>query len=154
MGGLLAQLTTGGVQGLLKGVGGFAKDVRAAITGKEIMSPEDKLALVSLTQEMELAAMQADREMAKMQVDLNKVEAASGSFFRGGWRPAVGWTCVVGLLYQFVVMPILPWTIDAAGYAVKPLPTLDTGILITLLMGMLGLGGMRTFEKVRGSNSK
>ena len=152
MNGLFSQLTSGGVTGLLKGLGGAAKDIRAAITGKEVLSPEDRHKLLELTQEMELAALQGDKEMAAMQVELNKVEAASGSIFRGGWRPAVGWVCVLGLFYQFLLRPIVPWCFDVIGYVAKDMPSLDIGSLMTLLAGMLGLGGFRTFEKVRKSN--
>lgn len=83
------------------------------------------------------------------QMEINKAEATT-DLFRGGWRPAVGWTCVAGLVYQFLVMPILPWVVTIAGGTVPPLPAIDNNTLMTLLIGMLGLGGMRSFEKVKG----
>jgi hypothetical protein len=147
---IFAQLAEGGVSGIAKGLGGFARDIRAAVTGKEVITAEDTRKILELTQQMETAALNADVAVAQMQADINKVEAASGSIFRGGWRPAVGWVCVLSIGYQFLLRPILPWSLDVFGYVVKELPGLDMGSLMTLLAGMLGLGGMRTFEKVRG----
>lgn len=89
------------------------------------------------------------------QSEVNKTEAASGSLFVAGWRPAIGWTCGIALFCQFIVAPFLNW--GTALYAAKTgmhlavsFPSLDMGTLLTLLVGMLGLGGMRTFEKISG----
>jgi len=147
---VFAQLAEGGIAGIGKGLGGFARDIRAAITGKEIITAEDTRKILELTQQMETAALNADVAVAQMQADINKIDAGSGSLFRGGWRPGVGWVCVLGIGYQFLLRPLLPWSLDAFGFIVKDLPALDMGSLMTLLAGMLGLGGMRTFEKVRG----
>lgn len=77
------------------------------------------------------------------QIEVNKVEAASSSFFVSGWRPYIGWICGNGLAYQFLVYPIL-----IAWY--PKIVQLDMGTLLTLLGGLLGLAGMRTTEKLRG----
>jgi hypothetical protein len=147
---IVASLAEGGIKGLTGGLGGLARDLRAAITGKEVITPADQYKLLDLTQRLETAALQADVDAMRLQTEVNRVEAGSGSLFRGGWRPAVGWVCVLGVFYQFLMQPLLPWTMDALGFAVKTLPTLELDTLIMLLAGMLGLGGMRTFEKVRG----
>lgn len=110
---------------------------------------EAKLKALDLAQRGELAVLDADMKLALGQMDINKAEAAT-DLFRGGWRPAVGWTCVAGLSYQFLVMPLLPWIVTVAGGVVPPLPAIDNDTLMVLLTGMLGLGGMRTFEKVKG----
>lgn len=107
-----------------------------------------KLKAMELAQRGELAALDADMKLALGQMEINKAEA-SADLFRGGWRPAVGWTCVAGLSYQFLVMPLLPWLVTVAGGHVPPLPAIDNDTLMVLLTGMLGLGGLRTFEKVR-----
>lgn len=88
-------------------------------------------------------------QLALGQIDVNKAEATSSSIFVAGWRPAVGWVCVIGLLYTFLLRPILAWGSSAWGIEVPPM--LDMGDLFTLLAGMLGLGGMRTFEKLKGA---
>ena len=88
----------------------------------------------------EIATM-ADRQMSA-QIEVNKVEAAHKSLFVAGWRPAIGWICGLALLYSTIVSPILGiWFI---------VPEVDTSLLTTVLMGMLGLGAMRTFEKTKG----
>lgn len=89
---------------------------------------------------------QLQRDLA--QIDVNKTEAASPDFFRGGWRPAVGWVCVFGLLYTFMAQPLLAW---ASGiWSIPAPPALDMGTLLTLLGGMLGLGTLRTAERIQG----
>ena len=88
------------------------------------------------------------------QIDVNKTEAASSSLFVAGWRPAIGWVCGFALAWQFVLAPLLGYAIAliAQFYGVKvpALPVLDSSQLYPVLMGMLGLGGMRTFEKLKG----
>lgn len=109
-----------------------------------------KLRAMELAQKGELAVLEADVQMASGQMRINEVEAASPDFFRGGWRPATGWCCVVGLLYQFLVQPILPWIVALFGVTVPPLPPINNEALFLLLTGMLGLGGLRSWERVRG----
>lgn len=110
---------------------------------------EAKLKALELAQRGELAVLDADMRLALGQIEVNKVEAGT-DLFRGGWRPAVGWVCVAGLGYQLVMRPLLPWLVSVAGVQVPPLPPIDTDTLMVLLTGMLGLGGLRTFEKVKG----
>lgn len=110
---------------------------------------EAKLKALELAQKGELAVLDADVKMALGQMEINKEEAKT-DLFRGGWRPAVGWSCVAGLVYQFLAMPILPWIAAVAGFSVPPLPAIDNETLMVLLTGMLGLGGLRSFEKAKG----
>lgn len=111
-------------------------------------SADAKLKMLELAQKGELAVLDADVKLALGQIEVNKVEAASDSLFKSGWRPAVGWTCVFGLVYSFVAFPLLTWY--SSYMAVASPPDLDMGTLITLLGGLLGLGGLRTYEKVKG----
>lgn len=108
-----------------------------------------KLKALELAQKGDLAALDAELRLALGQLEVNKAEATT-DMFRGGWRPAVGWICVVGLAYQFVLQPVLPWVVALFGAQVPPLPAIDNESLMVLLTGMLGLGGLRTFERVKG----
>lgn len=109
-----------------------------------------KLELFKMQQNGELAALAASTDLAKAQIGVNAAEAASGSLFIAGWRPAVGWVCVAALVYQYIVSPLAPWILTVFGVHVPPLPGLDD-TLWQLLAGMLGLGSLRTFEKVKGA---
>lgn len=83
------------------------------------------------------------------QIEVNKVEAASGSIFVAGWRPAIGWVGAIALLYAFVLQPFIELVARWMGSDVQ-VPDLMLEQLIPLVMAMLGIGGMRTFEKVKG----
>jgi hypothetical protein len=82
------------------------------------------------------------------QIDVNKAEASHKSLFVAGWRPFVGWVCAGALAYHFILQPILVFAISVYGISIT-LPEFDMGSLMTILMGMLGLGGLRTLEKVQ-----
>lgn len=90
---------------------------------------------------------QLQRDLA--QIAVNQTEAASPDFFRAGWRPFVGWICGTGLAVQFLVSPLATWVASLLGHPIA-FPPLDMGTLMTLLAGMLGLGTLRTAEKVKG----
>lgn len=109
---------------------------------------EAKIKAIELAQRGELASLDADMRLALGQIEVNKVEAGS-DLFRGGWRPFVGWVCAVGLAVQFVLSPILTWVSLLFGFGVQ-FPVLDMSVLLTLLFGMLGLGTLRTKEKLSG----
>lgn len=87
------------------------------------------------------------------QLEINKVEAASPSLFVSGWRPAVGWVCTIGLAMQFMIAPLITWGTIVVNHPVV-LPPLDMAVLITMLGGLLGIGGLRTFEKVNSVDRK
>ena len=111
-----------------------------------IQAADAKLKLLELQQSGELATMTA-------QTDINKQEAASSSVFVSGWRPAIGWVCALALAYQYLFKPLLTWLLMTAGFQIPTMPGLDDN-LWQLMMGMLGMGGLRTFEKVQGVASK
>ena len=104
---------------------------------------------------LELTKMQMSGELAQItgQLDINKVEAASGSLFVSGWRPFVGWVCGLGLGYVAIVEPIARFIATMVGYTGN-FPVIDTTITMQVLMGMLGLAGMRSFDKKNGVASK
>lgn len=95
-------------------------------------------------------AEKAEQAVTLAQIEVNKNEAASDGVFKGGWRPAIGWVLAASLAMQFFVGPLLVWTFKTFGIGdVPPFPKLDD-MLWELMFGMLGLAGMRTFERVRG----
>jgi hypothetical protein len=89
-------------------------------------------------------------EINKAQMEVNKVEAGHTSIFVAGWRPFTGWICATALGYHFLLQPLLTFIMYSFGNEIV-LPTFDMGTLTTVLLGMLGLGGMRSFEKVKRS---
>ena len=124
MKGLLAKLlglNSGGQSSL----GEFAKDLREAIKGKEI--DPDKM-----------------MELVKVQSEINKMEAQHRSVFVAGWRPFIGWICGLALAYNFIIRDVIAWVSPD----IMP-PAIQMDQLITILLGMLGLGGLRTFEKIK-----
>ena len=98
---------------------------------------------------LRLFEMQQTGELANIsgQLKINEVEAAHPSVFVSGWRPFVGWVCGLGLAMQFLVAPTITWVALALGRTLSLSP-LDTATLLTMLGGLLGLGGMRTYEKL------
>ena len=84
------------------------------------------------------------------QLEINKAEAASGSLFKGGWRPFIGWTSGVAFAYHFVLQPLLVFVLTASGVDLPELPEFDMSTLLTVLGGMLGIGGLRSYEKTKG----
>lgn len=129
--------------------------VLGAITGiieKLIPDPqkaaEAKIKLFELAQAGDLKELEANLQIAIAQTEVNKVEAESPGWFRGGWRPFVGWTCGGAFALNFVILPLLNWFGTAFGFPVPP--ALDLSEMLPVLLGMLGLGGMRSFERVKG----
>lgn len=111
----------------------------------------EKAQLELLRQQQEGAFREIDVQLKRDlgQVEINKVEATT-DMFRGGWRPFVGWVCGASLGYQFLFRPLLAWGTALSGHADVVPPELDLGDLMTILGGMLGLGSMRTFERMKG----
>jgi hypothetical protein len=111
--------------------------------------PEDKEARAKAERDLEaqLAVHLAKIDIA--QLNINEAEASHRSIFVAGWRPFIGWTCGTALAYTYVLQPILVFSLGQTGHLVT-LPTMELGEMMPVLMGMLGLGGLRTFEKFKG----
>lgn len=138
--GLASMLFGGGATGagkLMEGAGSLAKDLRSAITGE--LDPDKRASLES-------KALEIEAQVTIAQLAINKAEAGHVSLFVAGWRPAVGWTCVTGLFYQLILHPLISWVCAIWFPDVYP-PALETGLLLTILGGILGLGAMRSYEK-------
>lgn len=103
--------------------------------------------------EQEKAQLAAAVAIVQGQLDVNKVEAANPKMLVSGWRPYVGWICGTGFGIQFVIGPLAEWGSTLAGHPVK-FPPMDLGTMMPLLLGMLGLGGLRTTEKINGVAAK
>tara|TARA_R110002126_G_scaffold229208_3_gene373597 strand:+ start:173 stop:550 length:378 start_codon:yes stop_codon:yes gene_type:complete len=102
---------------------------------------EDKDQKNALAHQIATMSERHAQELAKGQLEVNKIEAASKSLFVAGWRPAVGWSCCFALVYSTIFSPIL-----SIWFTVPPV---DSSLLTTVLMGMLGLGAMRSAEKIQ-----
>jgi hypothetical protein len=116
--------------GLLKGnnenksiAGGLAWEIREAIKGKEL----------------------DPKELLEIQTKINEIEAQHRTIFVAGWRPFIGWICGIALMYNFVIRDLFIWVVKPEDIP----PALQMEHLMTVLLGMLGLGGLRTFEKIK-----
>ena len=103
---------------------------------------EDKDQKAKLAQEIATMSEKHGQQIALEQIEVLKLDA-KGNWFQSSWRPLAGYTCVLGLMVNFLVSPI------AAGFGVV-IPQADAGVMMPLLLGMLGLGGARTVERVKG----
>ena len=97
----------------------------------------------------EAAQLAAAVAIVQGQLDTNKAEATSTSPFTSGWRPFIGWVCGAALAFQYIFRPMLAWVGIVTGHSWTDLPGIDDN-LWQLMLGMLGLGGLRSFEKVKG----
>jgi hypothetical protein len=111
---------------------------------------EDKDQKNKLAFELATMADNHAQELAKGQIEINKAEAASGSLFKGGWRPCIGWVCGAAFAYHFVLQPILLFVVALTGTELPTLPEFDMSTLLPVLGGMLGIGGLRSYEKKQG----
>lgn len=113
----------------------------------------DKKAQAEALQKLTELEQSGDLAVIASQVEINKLEAANPNLFVSGWRPAVGWVCVAAMAFQLVIGPMAVWVSMFTNHPV-PLPVMETELLTTLLIGMLGLGGLRTVEKLQGVAKK
>ena len=111
---------------------------------------EDKDTKNKLAHELATMAERHAQELAKSQIEVNKAEAQSRHWFVASWRPFIGWTCGIALMWHFVLSQFILFFATMFGVDLPALPEFDMGSLMTVLMGMLGLGGLRTFEKYKG----
>jgi hypothetical protein len=105
-----------------------------------------QLALLKMQQDGELAAISG-------QMEINKIEAGSSSVFVAGWRPFAGWVCGIGLAYVSIIEPVARLVATLVGYT-GDFPAIDTTLTMQVLLGMLGMGGLRTLDKIKGVAAK
>lgn len=125
------------VSATLGGIGDAAIKIRTAITGKD----------PALEAQIQLHLADIDLKLSEAQNEVNKAEASSGNMFVAGARPAAMWVCVIGLAYSFLIQPFLAWA--SINFKWLPPPIIDSGQLMALITGMMGLGTMRTVEKIK-----
>ena len=111
---------------------------------------EDKDQKAKLAHELATMADKLAHEQQLAQLAINKEEASSGSFFKGGWRPFIGWVCGIAFFYHFVCQPVIVFVVTLIGIEIPDLPKFDMNTLLTVLGGMLGIGGLRSYEKSKG----
>jgi len=129
------------------------KDLIAPIAGLLDKFVEDKDQKNALAHEIATMSEKYAQENALAQMAVNKVEASSSSLFVSGWRPATGWCCVFAMAGNFIVTPFANFALGLAGMDITiPLVPLDT--MMPVLLGLLGLGGLRTLEKTKGVHRK
>lgn len=131
-----------GIDDAIGAVAGLANGIVSRIWPDATEVEKGKLALFQ-------AQLTAQMAPILGQLDINKQEAASTSLFVAGWRPAIGWICSAALAYQYVIVPVSMWASFAVGHPFPKPPTLDD-TLWQLMFGMLGMGSLRTFEKMKG----
>lgn len=102
-----------------------------------------------LTHDIATMAEKNAHEQIKAQLEINKTEAQHNSLFVSGWRPAVGWTCCLGMAANFVIIPMANFALALASSNIS-IPLIELEIMLPVLLGMLGLGGMRSYEKSKG----
>ena len=110
---------------------------------------EDKDQKNALAHEIATMSERHHQELMKSQIEVNKVEAANSNLFVSGWRPATGWCCVFGMLGNYMVIPFTNFVLALLEIDVS-VPLIDTATMMPVLMGMLGLGAMRSYEKTKG----
>lgn len=141
---VLGSIANGAVGGLLGGIGTLAKDIREAWTGE--LPPEKRSDFEQKMAELDAGIMNA-------QNSVNLEEAKSEKLFVSGWRPFVGWVCGINLAYSAIVYPTMGWFAKYYGSTVT-FPILDNSLTSATLVGMLGLGVMRSFDKAQSPNPK
>lgn len=128
-------------KGLMEGVGGLATSLRSAITGE--LPPDVRGRLEEL-------AIQAENMAKEGQVAINLAEAQSTRLFVAGWRPFIGWICGLAIGWHFLLHPMVVWYMVIWTPELKLPPSLDLSELYPVVIGMLGLGVYRTYEKSKG----
>ena len=126
-------------------IGDLFRGVREAVTGEKIDDPAKQAEILYQLRLME-------QELVRGQHSINEMEATHKSIFVAGWRPFIGWIGGLALGYNYILQPII-YTILSANSIEVDMPVLDTSTLMTLVMGMLGFGAMRSFDKKNGVGS-
>ena len=133
MSGIAADVVGGAIQGVVEGVG--------EVLDRLFTSDEQRAKLA-------LARLEIERLPALKQIEVNLAEAAHPSVFVAGWRPAIGWVCAFALVWAFLLQPMATWAITTFALGL-PVPAIVTDHLFELVLAMLGMAGLRTFEKTK-----
>jgi hypothetical protein len=132
---------------LLGPLADIIKSVITRIWPDPAQQADAQFKLAQLMETGELANLAAETDLAKAQIGVNNTEAQSEGLFKSGWRPFIGWTCGSAFAWNYVVQPVAKFTLAACGYVVPNLPTLDLATMMPVMLGILGLGVMRTYDK-------
>ena len=127
-------------------VGNLFKDIREAITGKGIEDPNKRA-------EIEFKLRELEQALNMGQIEINKAEATNPNWFVAGWRPFIGWTGGFAIAYIYILSPLIDWGCAIAGVHVAT-PRPDMAMLFNLILALLGLGGMRTYEKSKNVHNR
>lgn len=127
----------------------FLQPMIGPIVGKLVDLIPDPNARKKAKEEFEKDLLSAVTQASNAQAKINQVEAAHKSVFVAGWRPFIGWICGVGILWAFVAQPIVVWYLAISGSNLT-VPDINTDGLYQLVLAMLGMGGLRTLEKIKG----
>lgn len=141
---ILGDLLKGGIEGILGSVAGIIGKFKADPN----IAAQSAATIAAAEAQLNQARLDFEAKLALAQIEVNKVEAASGSWFTSNWRPAAGWVCVAGFFYQTIGAPCLIWLSKLRGWPEPPILNSDT--LNFVLFGMLGLGTWRTVDKIKG----
>lgn len=137
---IIKELSEGSLSGIFSGIRGLISEFHS--------SPEEKQKALEAVMNYESKLYQIASSIDLAQLEVNKVEAANSSRFVSGWRPFIGWTCGAGLAYEVIVRDLLNWVLMLSNTPL--LPTLNNEILWMTMSSMLGIAGLRTFEKLKG----
>lgn len=132
-------------------IGGII-DTVGKVADSLFTSDEERAKLQIEGLKAETEAYRAESERLGGQLEVNKEEARHASVFVAGWRPGAGWVGVAGFAYAVFLQPLLAWLATVNGWPTPP--TIDTDLLWVVLSGMLGIGGLRTYEKAKGVATK
>lgn len=129
----------------------FLQPLVSPVVNKLVDLIPDPNARAKAKEEFEKELLAAVTQASIAQTKINEIEAAHSSTFVAGWRPFIGWVCGMGLLWAYILEPVFGWAILTFEIGeIKNLPEIETDGLYQLVLAMLGMGGLRTFEKMKG----
>jgi hypothetical protein len=137
----------------LLGIGGVIEAV-GKVAGDLITTDKEKMQMEIESRKLDLEQMKIEQSNNLAQIDVNKIEAASSSVFVSGWRPFIGWACGFAFLYIGLLEPIARFVAKIGFAYIGEFPEIDPTITMQVLFGLLGLAGMRTYEKTQNVANK
>jgi len=149
LGGPAGGLAGAALQWLAGKLGASENTVSAIKSCLDNLTPADTIRLREIDLEFQKFCMENSIRVDLAQIDVNREEAKSSSLFVAGWRPAVGWICAAALGYVAIIEPVARFVATMTGYS-GAYPAIDTTLTMQVLLGMLGLGALRTVEKTKG----